>query len=135
MQLARYTIEVPTYDRQGNKLKDLASAAHESLLRNAPGSRRIQRAKVNRNVEVIGGHTFDDLVVYAEETPEMDSIMKQTGVHLSEIANHETITVFKEGKGAPQTWTLGHPQADPSQPAYPIAIAERPGQAAPGLSS
>lgn len=128
--LAKYTVQIPTHDNEGNKLKDIASITHESLSRHAPQSVRISGSRIRRGIQ--GNwrddkpEMFDDLEVYAEDSPEVDSLMKQTGVHVAEITNQWGIMVFKEGKGAPQAWMMTHPTADGKGPADPLAVAEKP---------
>lgn len=127
MQQAKYIVQIPTVDNHGNQLKDLARAAHESLFRYAPGS-KVEGTRIRRGIE--GNwrddpvESFDDLEVYAEDSPEMDSIMKQLGAHVAEVANQWGVMVFKEGDGAPQYWMMNHPNADGSGPADEAAIAQ-----------
>ncbi len=110
MALAKYVVQIPTHDNEGNMLVDLAQTAHESLFRHAPGQSNIQASRVRYG---IGGHwrgdpqeMFNDLEVYAEDTPETDSTMKQLAVHVAEVANQWGVMVFKEGGGAPKSWMM-----------------------------
>lgn len=128
MALAKYIVQIPTHDNEGNRLVDLAQVAHESLFRYAPNQNSIQGSRVRYG---IGGHwrddpqeMFNDLEVYAEDTPELDSIVKQLAVHVAEVANQWGVMVFKEGDGAPKAWQMTAPGAPGEGPADPVAIAE-----------
>lgn len=128
MALAKYTIQIPTSDNEGNALKDLATAAQESLWRYAPKA-RIEGARVVRGVEGFwhgeaDAGTFDDLVVFAEDSPEIDSTVKELAVHVCEVANQWGIFVMKEGSSAPITWTMTSPNADGQGPADPVALRD-----------
>jgi hypothetical protein len=107
MALAKYIVHVPQQDPQGNPLRDLASAAHESLYRNTGRGVEIADTKIHRNVEGQEG-PHDEIVAYVEASPEADSTFKQLGVHLAELAGVPAITVIREGKDG-QVWPMSHP--------------------------
>lgn len=127
MALAKYIIQIPTTDNVGNKLKDLAVAAHESLYRYSP-VQGIQGSRIRRGIQGQWAddapEVYDDLEVYADDSPEVDSTMKQLAVHVAELANQWGVMVFKEGEGAPKAWQMESPNADGQGPADPDAIAE-----------
>lgn len=127
MTLAKYTIQIPTTDNEGNQLADLASAAHESLFRYGPQSNQVQGTKIYRGVagnwRSDAQEIFDELITYAEDTPEMDSTMKELATHVAEIANQWGVMVFKEGEDAPKMWMMQHPNATGEGPADPSALS------------
>lgn len=127
--LAEYTLQIPKFDNEGNALKDLASAAQESLWRYAPQA-RVEGARVTRNVEGFWhgqqDSTFDDLTVIGEDSPELDSTIKQLGVHLVELANQWGLYIIKKGGGNVVTWTVTSPNASGEGPADPDALLEPP---------
>lgn len=127
MALAKYIIQIPTTDNEGNKLKDLAAAAHESLYRYAP-VKGIQGTRIRRGIQGNWAddepETFDDLEVYADDSPEVDSTMKELAVHVAELANQWGVMVFKEGEGAPKAWQMEAPNVTGTGPADEAAIAE-----------
>lgn len=102
MAKAKYTVMIP------NDAPNVAVAAHHFL---SYGPARIDAATVQHGIP------NDSLVVYAEESPEMDSQMKQLAVFVGEIANAQAITVVKEGKSI-ATWTMRNPHYAP-QPTVP----------------
>ena len=127
MALAKYIIQIPTHDNDGNLLKDIASAAHESLFRYAPNV-NIEGTRIRRGIQGNWrdnpAEQFDDLEVYADDAPEMDSTMKELATHVAEIANQWGVMVFKEGDGAPKAWEMNAPGVTGEGPADPAFIAE-----------
>lgn len=126
-QLAEYTIQIPQSDNEGNPLVDLATPAQESLWRYAPKA-RIEGARVTRNVEGFwhgeaDPGLFDDLVVIGEDSPELDSTIKQLGVHICELANQWGIFIIKKGGGNVVTWTVTSPNVTGEGPGDPAALA------------
>src|SRR4051812_33214011 len=105
---AKYTVFIPNTNRQ------VAVAAHHYL---SYGPLATHAATVHH------GDPFDTLVTYAEDTPEMDSHMKQLGVFVGEIANVAAVNVIKDGK-AVHTWAMHNPffvpLTDPVQGASPM---------------
>lgn len=108
MAKARYTIFVPGGG-------PIAMAAHQYLMESRLP---IESATVHSGVP------FDSLVAYAEETPEMDSHMKQVGTYVGEVANQPVITVAKEGKTV-ATWPMKNLHYQPPVPS-PLAPPEQP---------
>lgn len=94
MAKAHYTIHVPNQHRR------IGLAAHHYLT-SAP-IRGINAATVQY------GHPHDSLNVIGEETPEMDSHMKQTGAFIGELANEPFIDVLKQGKQLAH-WPIHNP--------------------------
>lgn len=141
MAQAEYTIQIPQTDNEGNPLKDLAAASHESLWRYAPKA-RVEGARITRGVEgyfhgVQDVSLFDDLTVIGEDSPELDSTIKQLGVHICELANQWGIFIIKRGGGNVVTWTATSPNVTGDGPADPDALAVPPQEAvsAPGSLS
>ena len=89
MAQARYTVLVPN-------LPGLARAVH-TYLSDGP-----IRAKALNTVQ---GHPSDAIIAWADESPEVDSHMKQLGTYIAEAANVESVSVVKEGKTT-STWTM-----------------------------
>lgn len=125
MAKARYSIHVPNHARQ------VALAAHHYLT-NGP-IRGIGTATLSY------GHPHDSLHVIGEESPELDSHMKQTGTFIGDVANVPYIDVVKHGKNIAH-WQMFNPHYQPQQMAAPQALAgspeamlpsSHPGQAAP----
>lgn len=108
MSRAQYTIHVPNTSRQ------IAIAAHHYLT--SGPIRGINAATVQY------GHPHDSLNVVGEETPELDSHMKQTGAFIGELANAPFIDVMKQGKQLAH-WPIRNPhyQAQPAMPPQPFA--------------
>lgn len=65
-------------------------------------------------VHVSQGFPDDRILVYAEETPEVDGHMKQLGVYLAEAVNASHITVVKEGKNGVATWAMANKHFQPA---------------------
>ena len=127
MAQAKYIIHIPTVDNEGNDLVDLASAAHHWLFY-GPGPKiegSFIEGPVRGNWRDNPQETFVNLVTYAEESPEMDSTMKQLAVHIAEAANQWGMFVVREGKNGPQSWVVDNPNFQPG-PAEPWAIAPGP---------
>lgn len=109
---AKYIIHIPTVDNRGNELVDLATAAHHWLFY-GPGPKiegSFIEGPVRGNWRDDPQETFTNLVTYAEESPEMDSTMKQLAQHIAEASNQWGMFVVREGKGAPQSWVVNNPQ-------------------------
>jgi hypothetical protein len=110
---------VPQKDNLGNPLGDLATAAHHWLFY-GPGP-RVQGSYIHRNLE--GNwrddpqEKFDHLITVAEDTPEMDSHVKQLAHHIGESANQWGVFVMKEGKkGGIQSWVIDNRSYQEGQP-------------------
>ena len=125
MAQAKYSILVPRVDNQGNELRDIAAAAHHYLFY---GPLKVEGSFIEPNK--IGhwrdapAEPHDALVTYAEDSPEMDSQMKQLAAHVADVANQWGIFIAKEGKNGIQTWVINNPQYRDGEPAEDIALAE-----------
>lgn len=127
MSQAKYVIHVPTHDNLGNELVDLATAAHHWLFA-GPGPKiegSFIEGPVRGNWRDDPQETFNNLVTYAEESPEMDSAMKQLAVHVAQASNNWGMFVVREGKDGPQSWVVDNPEYVEGQPAPDWAIANR----------
>lgn len=111
---AHYTIHVPSHARQ------VAIAAHHYLT--SGPIRGVNTATVSF------GHPNDALHVVGDETPELDSHIKQTGTFIGDVANVSHIDVTKQGKNVAH-WPMANPHYQP-QPAGPPAALAGP-QSAP----
>lgn len=110
MAAARYTISVPNHARQ------VGLAAHHYLTSGPiPG---IRAATLSY------GHPHDSLHVVGEESPELDSHMKQTGTFIGDVANVPAIDVMKHGKNL-ALWSMRNPHYQP-QPTTPPAAFSGP---------
>ena len=89
MAQARYTVLVPS-------LPGLARAVYTYL---TEGPIRVNA------LNVVQGHPSDAIVCWADESPEVDSHMKQVGTFTAEAAGVPTVDVIKEGK-LTATWTM-----------------------------
>src|SRR4051812_47020932 len=96
---AKYTVFVPSGMRQ------VSLAAHHYL---AYGPLATHAATIHH------GHPYDSLVTFAEDTPEIDSHMKQLGVFIGEVANVPSISVAKETGKAVHTWETHNPFYQPT---------------------
>lgn len=110
MAEAKYVIMIPTTDNQGNKLVDLATAAHHWLFY---GPLKVQGSYIDPgkkgNWRDNPQEIMDHLVTFAEDAPEMDSHIKQLAVHVAQVANQWGIFVTKESKQGPQSWVIDNP--------------------------
>lgn len=108
MAQAKYTVMVPLKDNLGQQLKDLATAGHHWLFL-GPGPKvegtYIEGPKKG-NWRDNPQEEFNHLVTVAEDTPEMDSTVKQLAAHIADVANQWGIFVMKEGKNGIQSWTI-----------------------------
>lgn len=110
MGQSKYTVFIPSH------AKSVAIAAHHYL---TMGPLAVKGATVHH------GTPYDTLIAYAEDTPEMDSHMKQLGVFVGEVANTQVVTVAKEGKNI-ATWQMRNPFYQPPQLQVPNAPMEAP---------
>lgn len=119
---AKFSIHVPTRDNLGNQLRDLATAAHQHLFQNAgiDGS-YIERGK-DGNWRDDPQEKLDHLVTFADDTPEIESHMKQTAAHIGDLANQWGVTVTKEGKDGPNLWVIDNPNYAEGAPAQDAAL-------------
>lgn len=105
---ARYTIHIP------HSGADLATATHHYL---STGHVPVDGVVVHRGVDA----SFDgppephDLVqAYGQDTPELDSHMKQVGAYVGELANRPTIWVSKENGKSMANWPIRNPMYQPA---------------------
>lgn len=110
---AKYVVMIPQRDNLGNDLGDVATAAHHWLTY-GPGP-KIEGSFIHRNID--GNwrdhprETFDHLITYAQDTPEMDSHVKQLAAHVAEHGNQWGVMVAKEGgKKGVDSWIIPNPQ-------------------------
>lgn len=115
---------IPKVDNLGNELTDIASAAHHYLFY---GPLKVEGSYIDPDKK---GHWRDDqtqphdqLVTFAEESPEMDSAMKQLAAYVGEVANQWGIFVVKEGKQGIQTWTVPNSMYRQGEPAETVALS------------
>lgn len=122
---AKYRIAIPKVDNFGNPLRNIAGAAHTYLFY---GPLHIERSWTEKGIQ--GNwrddpdETYDHLIAVAQESPQMDSSMKQLAVHIGEACNQWGIFVLKEGKNGPTPWTVRNPNYRPNEPADPVALEQ-----------
>lgn len=119
MAQAKYTLMIPKKDNLGNPLGDIATAAHH-WLRYGPAPKHegshILR-DITGNWRDDDPEQFDHLITVANDTPEMDSHIKQLAVHVADSANQWGLFVMKEGgKQGVQAWTISNPNYREGQP-------------------
>lgn len=128
MAQAKYTIMVPLKDNLGQQLKDLSTAGHHWLFL-GPGPKvegtYIEGPKKG-NWRDDPQEEFNHLITVAEDTPEMDSTVKQLATHIADVANQWGIFVMKEGKDGIQSWTVPNKKYIEGQGADPDVLAEQP---------
>lgn len=111
---AKYTIAVPQRDNIGNQLVDLGQAVLHYI--------------VNGPVQTVGAHidrdkwhetdeAFDHVTVFAPDTPESDSHIKQIGHWVGDVANQWGTFIVKEGKNGVNTWMISNNKYQEGQPA------------------
>lgn len=129
---AKYTLQIPTTDNLGNQLPDLATAGHHWLWQQTgvQGSRILPGVK--GNWEADPQELFDDLQIFAEDTPKMDSFIKQLAKHLNEAGNQWGMFVMKEGGGHVQSWVIDNPKYVEGAPA-PGAVDPLQNKLDPGM--
>lgn len=110
MAAAKYTIHVPTTDELGQALR-LHEAVHQHLVN-------------NRGVPVQTHHGTPAHTVsaWADDTPEWDSLAKQTGTLTAELANVPAVHVTKEGD-KPAAWEMANNGYVPGAGADETALA------------
>lgn len=122
MAQAKYSIMIPKVDNLGNPLTNIAAAAHHFLFY---GPLKVEGSYIDPNKQGNWRDTepepHDILVTVAEDSPEMDSQMKQLAAHVAEVANQWGIFVMKEGKNGIQSWTVANSSYREGEPAEDIA--------------
>lgn len=129
---AKYSMLVPKVDNLGNELVDIASAAHHYLFY---GPMRIEGSFVERdkqgNWRDLDPEPHDMIVTYADDSPQMDSQMKQAAAYVADVANQWGIFVIKEDGKSINTWTVANPAFRPGEPAEQLALAQPESTMAP----
>jgi hypothetical protein len=107
---AKYTVMIPVKDNQGNPLGNISTAAHEWLY----------RATGHKGTYITGPHRgnwgddpqeeFEHLIAVAEDSPEMDSHIKQLAAEIARGANQWGLFCMKEGKNGVQSWVVENPE-------------------------
>lgn len=113
MAAAKYTIHVPAADELGNPLK-AHRAVHQHLLNVGHETPSIQE-----------GYPIHQVSTWAEESPEMDSSIKQIGTYAGEVTNAPHIYVTKEGQNTAR-WPMRNPHYMEGMPAEQSAFANEP---------
>lgn len=113
MAAARYTIHVPATDELGQPLY-LHKAVHQHLVNNRGAP-----------VQTTHGTPSHSVSAWAQDTPEWDSLAKQTGTLASELANVPVVHVTKEGD-KPASWTMANNSYIPGAGADQTALALGP---------
>lgn len=121
---AMWIIQIPTHDNLGNHLGDLATAAHHHLWQTIGQQGTRIRRGVHGNWENDPQETFDDLEIIGEDTPEMDSHIKQLAKHLNEAGNQWGMFVIKQGGGNIQSYVIDNPKY---QEGAPAPVVKSPG--------
>lgn len=91
--MAQYCIHVPTHDELSNRLR-VHHAVHQHLL-----------SQGHAHPTINEGYPYHQVTTWAEESPEMDSRMKQIGQQAAQVANVPRLWVSRQGK-APAHWEL-----------------------------
>lgn len=119
---AKYMIMIPKVDNLGNPLTNIASAAHRYLFYgplNVEGS-YIDPGKEG-NWRDDEPETYDHLITFAEDTPQMDSQIKQLAAEIAEAANQWGVFMTKEGGGNVKSWNIANPMYREGEPALDVA--------------
>lgn len=109
---AKYTLAIPHSDLLGNRLHDIAAAAHHWLIN---GPEKVDASHIQRDIEAHNG-MHDFLVAIGEDSPRLDSTMKQLGHHIVDAANHPVATVMKEHDKGIQSWQINNMNYQPGVP-------------------
>lgn len=117
---AQYRVQIPATDLTGFPLHpQLPAGAHKWLAEKQP--RALQQAWVegpHQHAYGPGHH----LVVIAEESPEMDSHVKQLAAHVGELANHPTVLASKQGKNGLESWVIPNRKYTEGQPSNAAVV-------------
>jgi hypothetical protein len=115
---AKWTVMIPQKDNLGNDLGDVATAAHH-WLHYGPGP-KVDGSFIHRNIQGNWrdepAELHDHLVTVAQDTPEMDSYVKQLAHHIGEAANQWGVFVMKEGGGNTHSWVIDNRNYQEGQP-------------------
>ena len=115
-QQAKYRVMIPTKDNLGHDLGDIATAAHQWLWQATGVEGTRIEGPVRGNWRDDPQEEFYDLVTFANDTPEMDSHIKQLAMEVARGANQWGVFVTKEGKQGGQSWTIDNPDYHPGAP-------------------
>src|SRR4051812_13202575 len=103
---ARYEVLIPASNGlQGLGQEDVAGAA----LKHVGDTLRPSYVTIDRSREVYsetGAQYFDVVEIVADESPQVDSTLKQLGVYVADVTGHSPILVSKQGKGGIQIWHM-----------------------------
>lgn len=113
MPAAKYTIHVPAADEMGNPLR-VHDAVHQHLLNLG-----------HETPTVHPGSPFHHVSTWAEESPEMDSMMKQIGTQAADVCNVPILHVTKEGANTAR-WPMKNHMYAPGFPADQSSFANEP---------
>lgn len=98
MATVKYTLPIPASDN------DVAGATHH-WIKSGPLP-AITYSYIHRGVHSVGGLS-DHVVVFGDDSPELDSHIKQVAHHVAEVINHPHLNVIKEGnKSGIQNWVI-----------------------------
>jgi hypothetical protein len=124
---AKYMIMVPRVDNLGNPLTDIAAAAHRFLFY---GPLKVEGSYIDPgkrgNWRDDDPEEYDHLITFAEDTPQMDSEMKQLAAEIADAANQWGIFMTKEGGGNIVSWTVPNPVYREGEPALDVARTNDP---------
>jgi len=115
---------VPREDNLGNRLIDMAYYINQSVInRDIANGSYVSPGKHGywRNDTEFQEH--DLFNIWAEDTPENDSHVKQLAAEVGELTNQWGIFVTKMA-GQGKTWTVANPNYRDGEPADPLVLAE-----------
>jgi hypothetical protein len=127
---AKYVLQVPTHDNQGNELTDLAAWGGQQLRAAGIQGGRIE-GPVRGFWEDEPEETFWLLIVHHEESPEMDSHVTATAKRIAELASQWATYAWKEPvDGGIVELTGENPNYSDGDAAHPVvqrqaALSER----------
>lgn len=116
---------IPTKDGLGNDLGDIATAAHQWLYQVTGNEGSYIEGPKRGNWRNDPQQEFNHLVTYAEDTPEMNSHIKQLAMEIARGANQGGVVVVKEGKGGVQQSVIENPNANLKEPAEIANLVQR----------
>lgn len=123
---AKYTIMIPVKDNLGNPLGDIATAAHQWLWQATGNEGSYIEGPKRGNWRDDPQEEFNHLITVAQDTPEMDSHIKQLAMEIARGANQWGVFVTKEGgKAGIQSWVIDNPQYQKGQPAEIAGVAQQ----------
>lgn len=121
---AKYVLQVPTHDNEGNELTDLAAWAAQELRKAGVQGGRIE-GPVRGFWEDDEEETFWLLIVHHDESPEMDSAVKATATRVATLGNQWAVYAWKEPQGGGIFELTGeNPDYSEGQPADPTVLRQ-----------